>query len=164
MVKVVQRQAFLKELTILQRISDLFPSLTTTSQRNKSVFVGVIHLRKLNPVINDGVICVGERLERGSTRLRAKHLMILPSRHHVTDLIIGDCHEREGHVGAGQILASIRQKFWILREHAAVQYVIGKCLRCRLWNAKPCKQIWLLYPVQESLLVFFLFPRWCELL
>ena len=58
-----------------------------------------------------------------------------------TDLIIRDCHEREGHVGAGQVLASIRQKFWILRGHAAVRRVIGKCLKCRLWKAKPCEQI-----------------------
>ena len=56
-----------------------------------------------------------------------------------TDLIIRDCHEREGHVGAGQILASIRQKFWILRVHAAVRRVIGKCLKCRFWKAKPCE-------------------------
>ena len=58
-----------------------------------------------------------------------------------TDLIITDCHEKEDHVGAGQILASIRQKFWILRGHAAVRRVIGKCLKCRFWKAKPCEQI-----------------------
>ena len=67
--------------------------------------------------------------------------MILSSRHYVTDLIIRDCHVREGHVGAGQVLARIRQKFWILRGHAAVGRVIGKCLKCCLWNAKPSGQI-----------------------
>ena len=67
--------------------------------------------------------------------------MILSRRHHGTDLIIRDCLEREGHVGAGQLLASIIQKFWILRKHVAVRRVIGKCLKCRLWNAKPCEQI-----------------------
>ena len=141
-VKVVQRQAFPKELAILQRISDRIQSLTTASQRNKLAFVGYVSpLRKLNPVIFDGVIRVGGRLERASIGLNAKHPMILPGKHHVTDLIIRDCHEREGHVGSGQVLASIRQKFWILRGHAAVRRVIGKCLKCRFWNAKPCEQI-----------------------
>ena len=65
--------------------------------------------------------------------------MILPSKHHVTDLVIRDCHEREGHVGAGQVLASVREKFWILRGHAAVRRVIEKCLKCRFWNARPCE-------------------------
>ncbi len=98
-------------------------------------------IRKLSPVIIDGVVCVGQSLERAIIEPSAKHPMILPSKHHVTDLIIGDYHEREGQVGAGQVLASIRQKFWILRGHAAVQRVIGKYLKCRFRNARPCEQI-----------------------
>ena len=39
------------------------------------------------------------------------------------------------------MLASVRQKFCILRGHAAVRRVIGKCLKCRFWNARPCEQI-----------------------
>ena len=141
-VKVVQRQAFPKELAVLQRISHVTPSRTSVPQRSKLGFVRYVSpLRKLNPVIFDGVICVGGRLERASIELSAKHPMILPGKHHVTDLVIRDCHEKEGHVGAGQVLASIRQKFWILRGHVAVRRVVGKCLKCRFWNARPCEQI-----------------------
>ena len=51
-VKVVQRQAFPKELTVPRRVLSRIPSLTTTSQRNKFVFVGYVNpLRKLNPVL-----------------------------------------------------------------------------------------------------------------
>ena len=141
-VKVVQRQAFPKELAVLQRISHVTPSRTSVPQGSKLGFVGYVSpLRKLNPVIFDGVICVGGRLERASIELSAKHPMILPGKHHVTDLVIRNCHEKEGHVGAGQVLASIRQKFWILRGHVAVRRVVGKCLKCRFWNARPCEQI-----------------------
>ena len=48
---------------------------------------------------------------------------------------------RAVHVGASHVLASVRQKFWILRGHAAVRRVIGKCIKCRLWNSSPCEQI-----------------------
>ena len=89
----------------------------------------------------DGVISIRGCLERASIRLSARHPMILPSKRHVTDLVTRDCHEREGHVGAGQVLSSVRQKFWIVRGHAAVQRVIGKCLKCRFWNARSCEQI-----------------------
>ena len=83
-VKVVQIQAFPKELSVLQRVPHGIPSLTTTSQRNKFVFVGYVSpLLKLNPVIYDGVICVGGSQERASVELKAKHPMILPDRHHV---------------------------------------------------------------------------------
>jgi len=67
--------------------------------------------------------------------------MILPEKHYVTNLIIRDCHDREGHVGAGQVLASVRQKFWILRRHAAVRHIIGGSLQCRFWNPRLCEQI-----------------------
>jgi len=63
----------------------------------------------------DGVISVGGPLERASIQLSARHPMILPSKHHVIDLVIRDSHEWEGHVGAGQVLARVRQNFWILK-------------------------------------------------
>ena len=97
-------------------------------------------------MIYDGVICVGGLLEKASIGFSAKHPMILPGRHHVTDLIIRDCHEREGHVDAGQILASIGQKLWILRGHVALRRLIGKYRKCRLCNAKPREQIMALSP------------------
>lgn len=95
--KVFQRQAFTKELAVPLRISHGTPSLTSISRRNKLGFVGyVIPLRKRNPVIFHGVVFVGGRLERASMELRAKHPMILPSKHRVTDVIIRECREREG--------------------------------------------------------------------
>ena len=36
------------------------------------------------------------------------------------------------------MLASVRQKLWILRGNATVGRVIGKC---HFWNARPCEQI-----------------------
>ena len=141
-IKVVQRQAFPKALAVLSRISHRTPSPTSVARRNHWSLVGYISpLRKLNPVMVDGVISVGGCLERASIELNAKHPMILPSKHHVTDLVIRDCHEGEGHIGAGQVLASARQNFWILKGHAAVRRVIGKCLKCHFWNARLCEQI-----------------------
>ena len=155
--KVVQKEAFPKELGILSRISQGTPSVASVTRRNNLSFVGYVSpLRKLNPLMVDGVISVGGRLERASIRLSAKHPMILPSKHHVTDLVVRDCHEREDHVGAGQVLASVRQKFWILRGHAGVRRVIGKCLTCRFWNARPRQQI--MAPLPSARVLVFPLP------
>ena len=90
-VKVVQKEAFPKELAVLSRISHEAPSVTSVTRRNNLSLVGnVSPLRKLNPVMVDGIISVGGRLERVSIRLSARHPMILPSKHHVTDLVIRD--------------------------------------------------------------------------
>ena len=68
-------------------------------------------------------------MDRASLGLSAKHPMLLQRKHHVTDLIIRDCHEREGHMGASQVLASIRRRFCILQGNAAVRRVVGKSLK-----------------------------------
>ena len=64
MIKVVQRQAFPKEMVVLSRISYGTPSLSSVSRRNNLSFVRYVSpLRKFNPVMVDGVISVGGRLE-----------------------------------------------------------------------------------------------------
>ena len=47
----------------------------------------------------------------------------------------------EGHVGISQVLATIRQKFWVLQGPAAVKRVVGECLTCQRWNSRPESQI-----------------------
>jgi len=143
-VKVIQREAFPKELVILQRIT----REPTRSSSDRKFLRGRLNcigyaspLRKLSPFLHDGVICVGGRLNDACIPFSPKHPMILPSKHPVTDLIVKDYHEKEGHVGAGHVLASLRQRFWILRGNATIRRMLGKCLKCRLWNSNPCDQI-----------------------
>ena len=57
------------------------------------------------------------------------------------DGLVKDYHEKDFHVGAGHLLASLRRRFWILRGNATVRCVLGKCLKCRLWNSSLCDQI-----------------------
>ncbi|XP_068738151.1 uncharacterized protein, partial [Montipora capricornis] len=140
----LQREAFPKELVLLQRITQE-PTRRSSERKRLRQRLNCIGyaspLRKLSSFLHDGVICVGGRLNNASMPFSAKHPMILPSKHPVTDLIIKDYHEKEGHVGACNVLESLRQSFWILRGNAAVRRVLGKCLKCRFWNSSPCDQI-----------------------
>ena len=162
-IKIVQQEAFPKELAFLRSeahqqplgvpkmdASVQQPQLTRTRSSGKRLNdTGYVSpLRKLNPVLIDDIICVGGRLERASISFSAKHPVILPNGHHVTDLIIKHYHQSEGHVGTSQVLASVRQKFWVLRGLTAVRRVVGKCLRCRRWNARPGQQI--MAPLPEA--------------
>ena len=101
-------------------------------------------LRKLNPVVVDGIIRVGGRLgNTDAVSYGLKHPIILPNKHHVTDIIIRHYHQ-VGHVGGTQVLAAIRRKFWILKSGTAVRRVI---IKCRKFNAKPEQQIMAPLPV-----------------
>lgn len=82
-------------------------------------------LRKLNPILVDGVLRVGGQLERAPISFHTKHPMILPPKHHVTELVIRYYHHQEGHSGARQVLNTIQQKFWIIRGPAAVRRILG---------------------------------------
>ncbi|KAJ8035403.1 hypothetical protein HOLleu_22626 [Holothuria leucospilota] len=69
-------------------------------------------IRKLNPILIDGVLRVGGRLENAPLADDVKHPIILPSMHHVTDLVIEHHHLLVGHSGAGSTWSSLREKYW----------------------------------------------------
>ena len=98
-------------------------------------------LRKLSPVLIDGIVRVGGRLQRAAISAAAKHPPILPGNHPVNGLIVKHHHLTEGHVGTNHVLASVRQKFWILKGLTTVTKVVGGCQRCRRWNARPGEEI-----------------------
>lgn len=60
-------------------------------------------LDKLNPVMenNSGLLRVGGRLRNSDQPYNQRHLMILPEKHHLTELIIETLHREHLHVGQG---------------------------------------------------------------
>jgi hypothetical protein len=105
-------------------------------------------LRNLNPIFVDGVLRVGGRLQRASICYNASHPVILPQKHPVTQLIINHYHQMEGHVGSSQVLATIRQIFWILQSPSAVKQIVRRCFTCRRWNSRPIEQM--MSPLPEA--------------
>ena len=66
---------------------------------------------------------------------------VLPYKHHVTDLIIKQCHESLGHMDQESVLSSLRETVWIVKGRSAVRRVIGRCMTCqRQRKACPGKQ------------------------
>ena len=57
--------------------------------------------------------------------------MLLPSKHHVVDLIVGDNHQRMLHSGVNTTLTSVRERFWILQGRRAVKRCLRRCVTCR---------------------------------
>ena len=134
-VKHVQRQHFQRDIDALM-------------QKESSESTYNSPLKKLNPVLIDGIICVGGRLQRSSFAHAVKHPIILPSDDVTTDMIINHYHNQEGHVGASQVLAVIRQKFWILKGPATVKRAVKKCITCQRCNARTGEQ--LMAPLPEA--------------
>ncbi|XP_063968368.1 uncharacterized protein LOC129265564 [Lytechinus pictus] len=117
------------ERALIQHVQrQVFPSAFNGSSSSKT------SLRKLNPIIKDGMLRVGGRLDRAPIGDEAKHPLILPNHHHVTRLLIEHHHKQVGHSGAGMTWASIRSKYWILKGGAEVRRILGHCLQCKRRN------------------------------
>ena len=96
-----------------------------------------ISLQKLSPFQSeDGTSQVGARLNKADLHFQTKHPIILPAKHHITDLIILHCHATTGHA-LERTLAETRQVFWIVKGRATVRRVLSKCITCKKLRAQP---------------------------
>ncbi|UYV82947.1 hypothetical protein LAZ67_22001474 [Cordylochernes scorpioides] len=110
--------------------------------RNKGSVSGKSNLRFLNPFLDaDGILRVGGRLQHSNLDYNRKHPIILPKRHHCTDLIIEHYHKQSLHSGLQTTLSMISQKYWIISCKAAVKRVLNRCITCFKHRSKTVTQI-----------------------
>ena len=71
---------------------------------------------KFRPFLDGaGILRVGGRLQNSTSDYQSRHQLLLPSKHHVTKLLIMDVHQSVGHLGEEDVLTSLRQKYWIFK-------------------------------------------------
>lgn len=111
--KLVQLSAFPLEISSLQK---------SGSVSSKS------HLKSLSPIMENGLIRVGGRLENANISYNSKHPIILPYSHPFTRLVVTNEHARSLHAGTQTTLSFIRQTFWPLNGKNLVKKCIRKCI------------------------------------
>ncbi|XP_053402584.1 uncharacterized protein LOC128557935 [Mercenaria mercenaria] len=94
-------------------------------------------LKRLCPILKDGVLRVGGRVELSDLHVDAKHQIILPSSHHVTRILIQKYHEQNAHMGPVHILSLLRQKYWIIHGLQTVKSVLSQCITCKRQLQRP---------------------------
>ena len=78
----------------------------------------------------------GGRLNNSEMPSPAKHPVLLDKSHHLTRLIIWDCHRRVMHSGTKATLTELRSKYWILGGRQLVRKLLHKCVTCRKSQGK----------------------------
>ena len=94
-----------------------------------------------NPVVVNGVLRLGGRLQRSPLPLETKHPILLPAKHCFSNLVIAYYHCKVGHSGVLHSLSALREHFWIINGHSAVKRVVKNCTICRRIFAKPETQV-----------------------
>ena len=125
-VKLVQKQVYAQEIHDLEHKGNV---------RCSSKIV------KLRPVLNDGVLRVGGRISEAPIAFGARFPMIIPPKHHVTQLLIVSFHQKLAHAGQNHILAQLREEFWIPKGKTAVCKAVGSCLSCKKQRAANMEQM-----------------------
>lgn len=88
-------------------------------------------LKSLNPIIDhDQILRVGGRLQNSNLNSSAQHPIILPKNDHVTDLIIRQEHQINGHTGVQTTLYLLRRKYWIIDGRSQVWKIVKSCVKC----------------------------------
>lgn len=97
-------------------------------------------LYKIDPVLQQGILRVGGRLNKGALPEYAKHPAILSKHSKVASLILQDIHEKIGHCGRNYVLSKSRQKYWIPQVTSKIRKLLSKCTVCRKLYGQPGQQ------------------------
>ena len=95
---------------------------------------------RLDPVMDNGILRVGGRLDKAAMPAESKHPVILSKDLHVSVLILRHIHHQLGHAGRNHMLSRLRQRYWILSANSAARKVISDCVVCRRNRGKLVEQ------------------------
>jgi hypothetical protein len=108
-------------------------------------------LYRLDPVIKDGLLRVGGRLDKADLPFEVRHPIIMPARSPVSRLILSSAHNMVGHLGRNSILAEVRQRFWIIHASSLIKELVRKCVVCRRYQARCLDQKMADLPVDRTI-------------
>ena len=82
-----------------------------------------------------GRIRARSRLQNSSLSYDASNPILLPNNHLFTRLLVKDTHERHMHMGTEQILANMRETYWIPTGRKLVRGIVRSCHACKRQKA-----------------------------
>jgi hypothetical protein len=131
-IKAVQNEVFADDISVLKRENKETESRDQLKEQRRTLRKS--NLAGLDPFLDqDGVLRVGGRLNRSSLTFEEKHPILLPKKHHVSQLIIRHYHEKVIHHQGRQIThGAVRQAgFWVINGHKEVSRMINVCVTCK---------------------------------
>ncbi|XP_075162693.1 uncharacterized protein LOC142235322 [Haematobia irritans] len=99
-------------------------------------------LRKLSPFVDDrGLLRVGGRLTNANLPYDSQHQIILHKNMPITRKIMRDCHLKNIHAGVSLLIATIRQRYWIIGARELAKNIYYNCGVCHRFSAKANSQL-----------------------
>ena len=86
---------------------------------------------------SSGLWRCGGRLHNSDAPPTTVHPVLLNKEHHLTILIVRECHKRVMHSGVKATLTELRSKYWIVQARNFVRRTLNECVVCRRHQGKP---------------------------
>ena len=67
------------------------------------------------------MICCKGCLNQSDLPLGMKNPILLPTKHHFTELLVKKIHAAVHHDSTSETLAAVREKYWIIKGHSVVK-------------------------------------------
>ena len=123
--------------SLLKRLSD-----RATNAEEMSRIAELKSLRNLRLCIDaNSMLRIDGRLENAKLPLDTRRLLILPSKHTLTRLIVLHEHVEAGHVGPPYTLMRTQQQFWIIHRISSVKSILSKCNKFARRKATPTREV-----------------------
>ncbi|XP_015430609.1 PREDICTED: uncharacterized protein LOC107187115 [Dufourea novaeangliae] len=115
-IRLVQKEAFTSDMQNLK----LGKSVNKASK-----------LINLHPFLDkEEILRVGGRLKHAPISFDQKYPILLPRKHHLTDLIIEGEHLRQWHAGTQATLHAVQQRYWPIDGKNSTRRIIHRCIHC----------------------------------
>ena len=99
-------------------------------------------MEKLSPILVEGIMRVGGRINNADLPFNARHPIILPAEGYLTKSIIVHYHEQiSKHMGENYTLNLLSQRYWIINPKATIRRATKQCLVCHKKSVKPGEQM-----------------------
>lgn len=110
-------------------------NLKSQGAKNKSLLIN-----QLNLFLDEkSLLRCRSRLNNSLISDSSKTPILLPSRHHYSDLVLRECHDRVFHNGVKDTLNLAREKYWVLRGRQAAKRLVRHCIVCKKYEGIPFK-------------------------
>ena len=101
-----------------------------------------LHLQEKNESLgifedDNGVLRCKGRIQNSTLPYSTKFPVLLPTKHHFTDLVILHSHDIVKHNGIRETLTEVRSSYWIVKGRQAVKRLLARCNVCKMLLGKP---------------------------
>ena len=99
-------------------------------------------VKQFNLFIDENkILCCEGRIHHSTVAETAKRPILLPTKHHFTNLVVHESHNNVHHNGIRETLNAIREKFWISRGREVVKQIVRRCVVCKKIEGKVFKSV-----------------------